>query len=445
MLRLGARIAAVCFTIVLMLGLTAGSALAGQVAGIQTHVLWANVDDAAMVRQLDLVKSSGARMTRVDVGWASLQERGPNDWSSYHLGRLDRLVAAADARGISLLLTFMNTPCWAASAPESVKQGCAGAWWDRGVTAYPPTDAGAYARALAFLAARYGDKVAAWEVWNEPNHPDFWHSSDQARDYVRLLKAAYPAVKAANPRATVIGGALSTSDHAFTQRLYALGAKGYFDAFSVHPYSDDLSPLDTRPGADARYSFVRGVPKIRETMLANGDSRPLWLTESGWTTSTLRGSEHWRNGVSEAAQALYVRQQAEQIARWPYVKANIVFNLLDAGADRADRNDNFGLMRADGSAKPAFASIRTAAATLAAGGTATPARPAAPAAVKPPARATTATAKAKKAKKARARRKAARARAARARKRARARRHHRHHHHAREPPLPLTRGLPSAA
>ena len=401
MLRLGARIAAVCFTIVLMLGLTAGSALAGQVAGIQTHVLWASVDDAGMLRQLDLVKSSGARMTRVDVGWASLQERSGDEWSAYHLGRLDRLVAAANARGIDLLLTFMNTPCWAASAPDSVKQGCQGAWWDRGVTAYPPSDAGAYASALAFLAARYGDKVAAWEVWNEPNHPDFWHSSDQARDYVRLLKAAYPAVKAANPRATVIGGALSTSDYAFTQRLYDLGAKGSFDAFSVHPYSDDLSPLDTRPGADARYSFVRGVPKIRQTMLANGDSRPLWLTESGWTTSTLRGSEHWRNGVSEAAQALYVRQQAEQIARWPYVKANIVFNLLDTGSDRADRNANFGLMRADGSAKPAFASIRTAAARLAA---------------KPRARAATATPKAKKAK----RRKAARARAARAR-------HHRHH------------------
>ena len=426
MLRLGARIAAVCFTIVLMLGLTAGSALAGQVAGIQTHVLWANVDDAAMLPPARPRQEQRAQMTRVDVGWASLQERGPNDWSSYHLGRLDRLVAAANARGISLLLTFMHTPCWAASAPgvgqAGLRRRVVGPRRDRATR--PPTPR-AYANALAFLAARYGDKVAAWEVWNEPNHPDFWHSSDQARDYVRLLKAAYPAVKAANPRATVIGGALSTSDHPFTQRLYALGVKGSFDAFSVHPYSDDLSPLDTRPGADARYSFVRGVPKIRETMLANGDSRPLWLTESGWTTSTLRGSEHWRNGVSEATQALYVRQQAEQIARWPYVKANIVFNLSDAGPTVPTATPTTGCCASTGPRSPP--SRRSA----------PPRRPSPPAerarrrcrrclAVTTPARAVTAKAKAKKAKKASARRKAARAR-----KRARAARRHRHHSHHR--------------
>jgi hypothetical protein len=420
LLRSGARIAATTIVTALMLGLTAGSAFAGQVAGIQTHVMWGDVTDAQMQRQLDLVKASGATMTRVDVGWASLQQDGPNGYSPWYLAKLDALVAAAHARGVGLLLTFMNTPCWASTAPESAKQGCAGAWWDRGVTAYAPADPKAFARALAFLAARYRDRVAAWEVWNEPNHPDFWQASDRAAAYAQLLKATYPAVKAADPRATVIGGALSLCDYGFLQRLYVLGAKGSFDAFSVHPYSDDVSPLDARAGTDARYSFVRGVPKIRATMLANGDARPLWLTESGWTTSTVRGSEAWRNGVSETQQALFIRQQAQQIVRWPYVKANITFNLLDVGSDRADRNANFGLLRADGSAKPAFASIRAAVATLASGAPAP--KPAAAPATKAP----TAKKPAAKPK----RKKAARARAARARHhRHRRRAHHRHRHH----------------
>jgi hypothetical protein len=421
LLRSGARIAAIIATTAVLLGLTAASAFAGQVAGVQTHVMWGGVSDAQMRHQLDLVKASGATLTRVDVGWASLQQDGPNGYSPWYLERLDALVAAADERDIDLLLTFMNTPCWASTAPESLKQACAGAWWDRGVTAYAPADPQDYARALAFLAARYGDRVAAWEIWNEPNHPDFSQAPDQAAAYARLLKAAYPAVKAANPHTTVVGGALSLCDYAFLQRLYDLGAKGSFDAFSVHPYSDDLSPLDARAGGDPRYSFVRGVPKIRATMLANGDSRPIWLTESGWTTSTVRGAEHWLNGVSEAAQALYVRQQAEQVVQWPYVKANITFNLLDVGSDRADRNANFGLVRVDGSAKPAFAAIRTAATTLAAGApAAAPAAAAAPSAV-------AAVAK-KPAAKTKPRRKAARARAARARKRARRHRRDAHHH-----------------
>jgi len=119
----------------------------------------------------------------------------------------------------------------------------------------------------------------------------------------------------------------------------------------------------------------------------------------------MRTPDHWRNGVSEATQATFMRQQAEQIARWPYVKVNIWFNLLDAGGNRADKYSNCGLLRVDGTAKPAFAAFRGAATTLAGGGTT----------------ANAATVKKRK-RSAAQRRKARRARAA--RRRARARRHH---------------------
>lgn len=368
MLRLR-RAAACAALIVCTLGVVvahdaAPASAAGQVAGIQTHLLWGEVSDAEMKRQLDLVKASGARITRVDVGWASLQQDGPNGWSGWYLDRLDRMVAAADARGVQLLLTFMNTPCWASTAPETLKRGCTGTWWDRGVTAYAPADPRAYARALGFLARRYGDKVAAWEIWNEPNHEDFWRAANPAAAYAALLKAAYPAVKAANPRAIVVGGSLSQADHAFTRRLYDHGIKGSFDAFSIHPYTDDKSPLDRRPTVDPRYSFVRGVPAVRSVMLSRGDNKPMWLTESGWSTSTRRSPEHWTNGVSEAAQARFMREQAEQVARWPWVRVNVWYNLLDAGSDRADKYANCGLRRANGTPKPAWAAFRSAAATL---------------------------------------------------------------------------------
>jgi hypothetical protein len=363
LLRPAARIAAIAIAITVTLGLAAGPASAAQ-EGVQAHLLWSGVSDAQMRAQLDLVRASGARLVRVDVGWASLQQESPSRYESWYLDRIDRMVAAADARRLDLLLTFMNTPCWASTAPASLKQGCRGAWWDRGVDRYAPADPRAYARALAFLARRYGDKVAGWEIWNEPNHEAFFKTGDQAAAYARLLKASYPAVKAASPRSTVVAGSLSQSDHAFEERLYALGVKGSFDAFSVHAYSDDVSPLDRRPTVDARYSFVRGVPKIREIMLRHGDRRPVWLTESGWSTATVRGAEPWRNGVTEATQARYMRQQARLVARWPWVKVNVWFNLADSGSDRADTFSNCGLRRVDGSAKPAWTAFRQAATTL---------------------------------------------------------------------------------
>jgi hypothetical protein len=358
------KLTAVPLAVVLVL-LMCSSAQAAQMLGVQTHLLWGDVDQAGMERQLDLVKESGAPLTRVDVGWGSLQERGPDRFETWHLNRLDRVVDAAEARGIKLLLTFTNTPCWASSAPESERQGCAGEWWARDVTRWAPSDPSAYARALAFLVGRYKQRVAAWQIWNEPNLTSFWRASDPARAYAELVKAAYPAAKAAYPDSTILAGALSQSDHQFTQRLYDHGIRGHFDAFSFHPYSDDVSPADGRGSADPRYSFARGVPAVREVMVRNGDHRPLWLTESGWSTSTVRGAASYYNGVSEADQARFLREQATLVKRWPYVKALIWFNLLDRGSDRSSLVNNFGLRRVNGTAKPAWATFREAAADLA--------------------------------------------------------------------------------
>jgi polysaccharide biosynthesis protein PslG len=353
--------AAVPLAIVLAM-LLCSSAQAAQMLGVQTHLLWADVDQREMEHQLDLVKESGASLARVDVGWGSLQERGPDRFEPWHLSRLDRVVDAAEARGVKLLLTLTNTPCWASSAPEAERQGCAGEWWARDVTRWAPADPSTYARALAFLVDRYEHRVAAWQVWNEPNSTAFWRASDPARAYAELVKAAYPAAKAAYPGATILAGALSQSDHQFTQRLYDHGIRGFFDAFSFHPYCDDAAPGDPRGAADARYSFVRGVPAVRDVMLRNGDSRPVWLTESGWSTSTVRGAAPYLNGVSEADQARFLREQATLVKRWPYVKALIWFNLLDRGSDRSSLVDNFGLRRVNGTAKPAWAAFREAAA-----------------------------------------------------------------------------------
>jgi len=230
---------------------------------------------------------------------------------------------------------------------------------------YPPRNPADYAAALKLLAARYKGRVAAWEIWNEPNHEEYWKAPDPAAAYAALVKAAYPAVKAADPAATVVAGALSQSDHAFTRRLYELGIKGSFDAFSIHPYSDDFSPLDARTGQDARYSFIRGVPAVHDVMLAYGDTRPLWLTESGFSTSPARTSQSWLNGVSEATQADYLSKEIQQVAQWPYVQATFWFNLQDTSADRADLFGNCGLRRWDGTAKPAWAAFQGGMAYLA--------------------------------------------------------------------------------
>jgi len=128
------------------------------------------------------------------------------------------------------------------------------------VDRYPPVNASDYADALAFVVRRYGARVPDWEIWNEPNLPEALKSATPMADYARIVKAAYPAAKAAGAK-TVIAGSLANADFADTEVLYRdYGLKGYFDAFSVHPYSGDRSPLDPYQDQYKDESFVRGVP-----------------------------------------------------------------------------------------------------------------------------------------------------------------------------------------
>ena len=339
---------------------------AAQLVGMQTHLMWSGVDATEVNRQLDAAKGAGATIVRVDAGWSQIEANGKGQWNAYHLGRLDNVIKSAEARGLKVLLTFWQTPCWASSAPADLKQDCTGSWWDRGVQRYTPTNPQDYADGLAYVVRRYGTRVAGYEIWNEPNASSYYKSTDPVRDYAALLKAAYPAAKAANPNVKVVGGSLMWADYNFTQKLYAAGVKGSFDAWSIHPYSDDRSPLDPHTDAYKHLSFIRGVPAVRDVLLSHGDDKPLWLTEFGWHTSTIRNQEPWRNGVSEETQATYVGQALEQISKWPYVEAGMVFQLKNMGTDPGSRSDNFGITRFDLSPKPAYAAFRAGAATVAA-------------------------------------------------------------------------------
>jgi len=327
--------------------------------GVQAHLLWSDSSSAKVDRELDELRAIGADYVRVDVGWSSLESKGRGQISTWYLDRLDHLVSAANQRGIQLILTFWETPCWASSAPASLKQDCTGSWWDRGVQRYAPRDPADYARALAMVVERYGNRVAAWEVWNEPNHPDFLKGGNQVADYAAILRAAYPAAKAANPGPRILGGSLANSDFEFTDALLDRGIEGSFDAWAIHPYSEDRSPLDPGPDAYVKNSFIRGIPAVRRVLVNHDAAAPLWLTEFGWSTCNVRDRpEAYKNCVSEARQADYLEQAFRQMREWSYVSVGIWFNAQDTTSDPSDKSRNFGLRRFDGSRKPAYSSFR---------------------------------------------------------------------------------------
>lgn len=323
----------------------AASAAGTEFRGVQLHSLW-DSSDADMDRELDMALDLGANVVRTGVGWGSLETGGKGQYSQWYLDKLDRFVNGASARGMQVIATLFDTPCWASSAPESLKQGCAGEWWNRNVQMYPPTHAGDYGDIARFVTSRYGTALAALEVWNEPNLDvdRFFIAPDEPAAYAAILKAAYPAAKEGNPDVEVLAGALAYMNGEFLERLYELGIQGYYDGLAVHPYNE---------GAPTAGNWS-GVEWARELQRAAGDTTPLWLTEFGWSTCVVGSG--WC--TSEQEQASNTVASFAAVAGDSSVKAAIVYNLRDTGTQADDFESNFGLVRRDFSLKPAYTALR---------------------------------------------------------------------------------------
>jgi len=325
-----------------------------QLRGVQLHSLWGG--EAEMNRELELSKRAGANTVRLDIGWASLEQGGKGEYSQWYVDKLDRFMAGAHARGLKVIAGLWSTPCWASTAPESRKQGCSGSWWDRGVNMYPPANNADYGDAARWVTSRYGTKLAALEVWNEPNLPEdrFWIAPDEPAAYAGLLKAAYPAAKAGNSQVPVLAGSLAAADRPFLEQLYAHGIKGSYDGLSIHPYNESRDPSDRWQPQWKKYTFLPGIEWVQEAQRAAGDTKPLWLTELGWTSCQGGGS-----CVNETQQADYIGEAFKILKGMRSIKAAIVYNLREKG-DSGSFEDNFGLVNRDFSAKPGYRALREA-------------------------------------------------------------------------------------
>jgi hypothetical protein len=286
----------------------------------------------------------GAKWVRVFVPWPDL-EPSPGVRSAFWLGQYDRLLGALP-KGAHAILDFVDAPSWesGSAAPNA-----------------PPSNPADYAGILHFIAQRWAGKVAAYEIWNEEDASAWWAGAPDPAAYTRLLQAAYPAVKSADPAAKVVLGGLTGNDYNFLQGVYQAGGKGYFDAIGVHTDTacDVNSPftfLRDNDGQIDQDSFI-GYREVHATEVANGDDVPIWMTEMSWrTTSAVCGEGAFAGqkpeGVSEGQQAEYLTQAYHCLAQAPYVQLGLWYPIDDEGAVDS------GLERANHSHKPSYAAMR---------------------------------------------------------------------------------------
>lgn len=69
------------------------------------------------------------------------------------------------------------------------------------------------------LAARYQGRVQRYEIWNEPNLPEFSYPQPSPPLMAQLQRSGYLGVKQGDPSALVVTGGVSRADVGFVSTL----------------------------------------------------------------------------------------------------------------------------------------------------------------------------------------------------------------------------------
>lgn len=215
-----------------------------------------------------MVQALGIRLVRHTLYWNLMESsEKPGLYDSDYLAEWDKLVGDCRKEGIYLEVVVHGDP--------------------PGVT-YANRQAGyeRFARFMADMAARY-PSVVFWELFNEMDAgftclygaKDNVPVRERGKQYAEMLKIVYPALKAANPAASVLcGGMVDTTE--FPRGIYEGGGKRYFDIMNVHTY-----------GVPVSTAFVERGKNIRKVMAEFSDeNKPVWNTEFGLDAGNVVGA-----------------------------------------------------------------------------------------------------------------------------------------------------------
>ena len=300
------------------------------------------VDDVALNEEI------GATVLRVTIDLRGPQfqsRRGAAvDWRAPYAAQFDELHRRAARAKIRLLPVLLGAPTWMGGEREEIVPPA-------------PQHYGEWARIAAQLAERWPD-LAGIEPWNEPNLGSiFWNPGADAAAYTALLAETAAQVRRAQPGLPVLTGGINgaladaaggadRSFAVFLEAMYAAGAKGAFDGLSLHAYPI-FGDSDRHVGQNLR--------DARRIMAAHGDSKPLWITETG--TSTI--GTGFGVTVSERHQAAMNRMLYGLLKREPDVQAVCFHQLVPfTRSAEGDYETGFAAVARDGRRKPVFDALR---------------------------------------------------------------------------------------
>ena len=148
--------------------------------GIQAFMWWKA--DVAQ-RDLRLIKEMGFGWVKQEFSWREIEgiKKGERDWY-----RPDLIVDMVEEAGLNLVVRLDRQPFWAEVDQLDLHENA------------PPANFQDFGDFCGALAERYQGRIAAYQVWNEPNlHREWGNKPPNPAEYTELLKVCYQAIKAA--------------------------------------------------------------------------------------------------------------------------------------------------------------------------------------------------------------------------------------------------------
>jgi hypothetical protein len=322
-------------------------------------------------RIMNIVRDLHFNWVKQQVEWKDTENpKGTHYWEE-----IDNIVNSALSRNSKVMLTVVKAPIWATD----------------GLNGFPrdPQDFGDFMRAMA---AHFKGRVDAYELWNEENLSGETGDVNPGR-FVELLKAGYLGVKASDPNAIVVSGALSPtgvndplgkrepgamgalSDPVFLEQMYQYHdgeVRRYFDVLGTHPYGFNNPPDTNWPDNPSTtvpmgyYNthnsfYFRRIEEQRVIMEKYGDGqKQMWVTEYGWCSDVRPDGYGECKYTSPQQQGEYIVGAMQRSRKYyPWMGVMFLWNLnFSTFQPWYTGPSHFSILNPDWSARPAYFIIK---------------------------------------------------------------------------------------
>jgi hypothetical protein len=298
--------------------------------------------------------AAGAAWTRVVFHWATTQADGPESWTP---AVSDQQINGEIEAGRLVVGMLIGIPDWARDGNRLPK----------GLELPHDDPANTWANYVRQAVEQYAGRIDHWIIWNEP---DIWdetapgHTWDgTVEQFAQLQRVAYLVAKEANPDASIHLAAMTWFwDAQYDREQYlarlldvitadpeAAAHNYYFDALTAHLYFQPSLVYDV-------------IQEFHTIVAAHGIPRkPIWLVETNAPPiddDTWR-VPNWTLSVIQNEQAAFI-PQALAVALSAGADRIAVYKLKDTETDRVANPEPFGLVRQDGTYRPAYNTYQVA-------------------------------------------------------------------------------------